>query len=101
MKITFDKEGKPYSDFSCESEVLESYTKGEDIHASTENILYAARVLVLEGKLPRTGVTFEIEGRDVEIQKRGDLGMYTSYTENCLDRILEKKWSLEDDNNIR
>lgn len=96
MKIIFDEKGKPYSDFSCEVEVLESYTKNEDIHASTENILYAARVLVLEGKLPRTGITFEIEGRDVELQKGGTLGMYTSYTDDCLDRILKKKWKLNE-----
>ena len=91
MKIIFDKDGQSYSDFSCESEVINCYKTGVNIHTSTENILYAVRVLVVEGYIPRDNVEFIIEGREVQIQKKGEIGMYTSYFEECLDRLLKAK----------
>lgn len=96
LRLEIRSKGTAYSDFECEEILLgliDLSNSGSDVTlcASTDNIFYALRVAVLEGKIDAGDVVVNLGEGDLTIDRNGRLpewGNYISYWERCLDKLM-------------
>lgn len=97
--IEYSPNGQAVPDHAAES-LVRSFLKGPDerLVVSTDNVVHAARCLVVEGEHPYTDLRFEFEGEFIPVQKTGALPKwpykFCDYSDRWLDRLLSSRTSL-------
>jgi len=88
ITLIYHKNGRPVTDYDAEK-FVKNLKSGTSIMVSTENVIYAARVLVKEEGLE---VEFIFEGKVVEHDKDGRIANwpegFCDYFDNWLSRLL-------------
>lgn len=101
--ITFRGDGIPFPDWSAEESVLSAFRNGDQfLNTSTENVIHAARCLILEGVIPVDEIQFRFQEAPlvVHILKHNSAGRlknwpegFCDYAENWYARLLDNKES--------
>lgn len=76
MTVEYSKKGFAVADADAISYALKAWENQINIQVSSEISILAFRVLVRQGIIPHSELTFLFEGKKILIDKRGELDKY-------------------------
>lgn len=99
ITIEYNKKGIAISDHAVNDYIL-SLSKNEKVVVSTENVIHAAILLYLDGKIDKP--KFMFEGKEVIVNKYGAIHQwpdgFSDFQMNCVTKTLRHQINLQKKN---